>query len=96
MFRLSALHHWHVVSVLIMTSRTRLRWLWAVHPVLTLLVVVVTGNHYWLDGLVGMVLVSLALWVTRRSARTQAVTSEPPAPAVIDLTEREDAAAPTA
>lgn len=80
-----------VAVVLIMTSRTRLRWLWAVHPVLTLLVVVITGNHYWLDGLVGMVLVSLALWVTRRSDRTQAVTAEPPVPAVIDLTTHEDA-----
>lgn len=66
-----------IAVVLIMTSRTRLRWLWAIHPVLTLLVVVVTGNHYWLDGAVGMVLVALALWLTRRSARTKAVTGKP-------------------
>ena len=79
-----------IAVVLIKTSRTRWRWLFALHPVLTLLVVVVTGNHYWLDGMVGMVLVSVALWVTRHWARTQALRPEP-RPRVIDLTASESA-----
>lgn len=78
-----------VAVVLIKTSNTRLRWVWAVHPVLTLLVVVVTANHYWLDGLVGMVLVSLALFLTRFSARTQALKPPHMPPAVVDLTKHE-------
>jgi hypothetical protein len=78
-----------VAVVLIKTSRTRWRFLWSLHPVLTLLVVVITANHYWLDGLVGAVLVTLALVVTRRSAHTRALK---PAPKhqVIDLTEAEE------
>jgi PAP2 superfamily len=37
---------------LIAATRTRWRWLWLAHPVVTLLVVVGTANHYWLDGIV--------------------------------------------
>lgn len=79
-----------VAVVLIKTSRTRFRWLWALHPITTLLVVVVTGNHYWLDGLVGMVLVSLALLATRRTASAQALKPPPRAKVVIDLTKHGD------
>ncbi len=55
-----------VAVVCIAASRRGLRWLWLVHPVVTTLVVVSTGNHYWLDALAGAVLVGLALVVTRR------------------------------
>jgi hypothetical protein len=37
---------------LIVTTRGRLRWLWLLHPLLTLLVVVATAADYWLDGIV--------------------------------------------
>jgi hypothetical protein len=37
---------------LIALTQSRWRWLWLAHPVLTLLVVVGTANHYWLDGIV--------------------------------------------
>jgi hypothetical protein len=47
--------------VLIMVTRNRLRWLWLLHPVLTVFVVVVTANHYWLDGLVSVVLLGCCL-----------------------------------
>jgi hypothetical protein len=40
------------------------RWLWALHPVVTTLVVVVTANHYWLDGALGALLVIGALRFT--------------------------------
>jgi hypothetical protein len=40
------------------------RWLWVLHPVVTTLVVVVTANHYWLDGALGALLVVGALRFT--------------------------------
>jgi hypothetical protein len=52
----------------ITASRRRWRWLAAGYPVLTMLVVVVTANHFWLDGIVSALLVALVLMVqkTRR------------------------------
>jgi len=47
--------------VLIMVTRSRLRWLWLLHPVVTVFVVVVTANHYWLDGIVSLVLLGCCL-----------------------------------
>ncbi|WP_414719953.1 phosphatase PAP2 family protein [Streptomyces sp.] len=42
-----------VVAVgLIVATRSRWRLLWLLHPLLTLLVVVGTANHYWLDAIV--------------------------------------------
>jgi hypothetical protein len=54
-----------VAIVLISASQSKWRWLFAAHPVLTALVVVVTANHYWLDGIVGSALVLFALAVHR-------------------------------
>ena len=45
------------------TGSGRWRWLWLAHPVITILVVVVTGNHYWLDAIVVMVLLGVVLAV---------------------------------
>ena len=50
------------------------------------LVVVVTGNHYWLDGIVGLALLGIAMLVfplsrsvsTRRGARQSEELSEAP------------------
>jgi membrane protein implicated in regulation of membrane protease activity len=50
-------------------SRSRWRWLAAADPVLTLLVVVVTANHFWLDGIVAALLVALVLVVQRKARR---------------------------
>lgn len=50
-----------VAIVMVAACRTRWRWLWVAHPAVTLAVVVVTGNHYWLDGLAGIALVVGAL-----------------------------------
>ncbi|WP_281894345.1 phosphatase PAP2 family protein [Phytohabitans aurantiacus] len=49
-----------VAIVLIVATRSRWRWLWLLHPLLTLAVVVVTANHYWLDGIVALALLALA------------------------------------
>jgi PAP2 superfamily protein len=45
-----------VVAVL----RTPWRWLAVLHPLVTLLVVVVTGNHFWMDGIVATVIVAVS------------------------------------
>ena len=51
-----------IVAVAIITvSRSQWRWLAAAYPVATLLVVVVTANHFWLDGIAAALLVALVL-----------------------------------
>jgi len=58
-----------IVAIAVITvSRNRWRWLAAAYPVLTLLVVVVTANHFWLDGIAAGLLVALVL-VAQRAAR---------------------------
>ncbi len=55
-----------IVAIAVITvSRSRWRWLAAAYPVLTLLVVVVTANHFWLDGIAAALLVVLVLLVQR-------------------------------
>jgi hypothetical protein len=54
---------------LITATRSRWRWLWLLHPLLTLLVIVGTANHYWLDVLVATALLGLALAVIRPPRR---------------------------
>ena len=50
-----------VAISLIMVTRSRWRWLWVLHPVTTFAVVVLTANHYWLDGLVALTLLAALL-----------------------------------
>jgi hypothetical protein len=52
-----------VAFAVITVSRSRWRWLAAGYPVLTLLVVVVTANHFWLDGVAAALLVAAVLAV---------------------------------
>jgi hypothetical protein len=54
-----------VASAVITVSHGRWRWLAAAYPLLTLLAVVVTANHFWLDGFVAGLLVALVLTVQR-------------------------------
>lgn len=54
-----------VALVLVATLRSRWRWLWLLHPLLTIVTVVVTGNHYLLDAAAGALLVVAALVVAR-------------------------------
>ena len=60
-----------VALVVVQVSTSRWRWLALGYPVLTLLAVVVTANHFWLDGIAAALLLALALLVQRagRAAR---------------------------
>jgi hypothetical protein len=62
-----------VALVVVQVSRSRWRWLALGYPALTLLAVVVTANHFWLDGIAAALLLALALLVQRagRAARRQ-------------------------
>ncbi|MER5219577.1 phosphatase PAP2 family protein [Streptomyces flaveus] len=64
-------------------SRSRWRWLWLLHPLLTLLVIVGTANHYWLDAGVAAALLGGVLAVVRLPHRTTTANepSKPMAPA---------------
>jgi hypothetical protein len=61
---------WSLLVALVVTevSRSRWRWLALAYPVVTMLAVVVTANHYWLDGIAAAVLLGLAL-IAQRAAR---------------------------
>jgi len=62
----AALIGWSMLSV----ERRWVRWLGLVHALLTMWVVVVTGNHYWLDGVVAiaiLVVIGMALGAHRGS-----------------------------
>jgi hypothetical protein len=50
-----------IALAMILITRTRWRWLWLLHPIITLGVVVVTANHYWLDGIVVLILIAVSL-----------------------------------
>jgi len=45
------------------TARSRWRWLALAYPALTTLAVVVTANHFWLDGIAAAALLALAMGV---------------------------------
>jgi hypothetical protein len=53
----------------IRAARGRWRWLVLLHPALTTVVVVVTANHYWLDGLVATALLGVAVLAVGRCER---------------------------
>ncbi len=54
-----------VALVVAQVSRSRWRWLAFSYPVLTVLAVIVTANHFWLDGIAAAVLLAVALLVQR-------------------------------
>jgi hypothetical protein len=88
--QLSAMPSLHVgwavlVGLVVVTASTsRWRWLVLAHPILTALVVVTTANHWWLDGIVAVAILGLAIGldraVRRRLSPTGLVLSVPPPP----------------
>jgi PAP2 superfamily len=67
--QLSAMPSVHVgwavlVAILIIgAGRTRWRWLWLLYPAATTLIVAVTANHFWADGIVAAALLLAVLAV---------------------------------
>jgi hypothetical protein len=55
--------------MVISAARSRWRWLVVLYPVATILAVVVTANHYWMDGIVAALILVVVLlvqsWVER-------------------------------
>ncbi len=78
---------WAVVvgGALVWLTRSRWRWVWLAHPMVTVVVVVGTANHYWMDAIVAVALLALALPIVlsiehhRRPRRTVGLTSRIPA-----------------
>ncbi|WP_257002203.1 phosphatase PAP2 family protein [Streptomyces sp. WZ.A104] len=68
---------WAVMVAVGLIAATRSRWrgLWLLHPALTLLVVVGTANHYWLDAIVAVALLAVAFAVFRLPVPGGAVVS---------------------
>ena len=58
---------WSVLVALgvIVFSTSRRRWWIVAHPILTVLAVVATGNHWWFDGIVAVWLIGMAVVVER-------------------------------
>ncbi|MCQ0011821.1 phosphatase PAP2 family protein [Actinomadura madurae] len=70
-----------VIAVgLVLTSRARWRWLWLLHPVTTFAVVVATANHYWMDGVVVLMLLAVTVLLLRPPAPDAPPGTSRPAP----------------
>jgi PAP2 superfamily len=92
--QLSAMPSVHVAwAVLIgvavlMISTSRHRWFVLAHPVATMVVVVVTGNHYWLDGVVAIGVLGIAVvfehWARSRWGRRVRRAARPIPPGTPD------------
>jgi hypothetical protein len=71
--QLSAMPSLHVGWALIVggavvwASRSRYRWLALAYPALTMLMVVLTGNHYWADGIVAAALAAVAVGISAQA-----------------------------
>jgi hypothetical protein len=55
-----------VAAAIITVSRSRWRWLALAHPIITSYVVIVTANHYWLDGIASIALLAAIVGVRSR------------------------------
>jgi hypothetical protein len=52
-----------VAAGLIASFKTRWRWLWLLHPTVTAVAVVGTANHYWLDGIIAVILLAAVVYL---------------------------------
>jgi hypothetical protein len=86
---------WAVLVAVAVCSVTKSRWryLAVLHAALTVFVVVVTGNHFWADGIVACVLLLLSLaaerglrtlWQRLATARKDSANSAEPAARLVD------------
>lgn len=66
-----------VAIALIAATGTRWRWAWLLHPVITVVVVVITGNHYWVDAVVAALLLGLVVALLPRPGHARASVRVP-------------------
>ena len=52
-----------IAGIVMLASTSKWRWVIIVHPVVTIVAVVATGNHWWLDGIVSVILIGLSVAV---------------------------------
>jgi hypothetical protein len=78
-----------VAIAVITTTRSNWRWLAVLYPVMTTLAVVVTANHFWLDGVAAAIILAVVLAAQSLARRLAAR----PAPAAVDSLETADEAA---
>jgi hypothetical protein len=76
-----------VALFIIVVARSPWRWLALMYPSATMAVVVVTGNHFWMDGIVSMLLLGFSVAVTLAipSQRPRRVAQPPQGSAVIPM-----------
>lgn len=73
---------WSAFSAFALVPRVRTRWAkWSLglYPVLTLLAIVLTGNHYWLDAVGGAVVFGVGYAIASRITRAGRDVPEPDA-----------------
>jgi hypothetical protein len=68
-----------VAVAVITTARSRWRWLALLYPAMTTLAVVVTANHFWLDGIVAVAILGIVLAVQALASRVLAARATAPA-----------------
>lgn len=66
-----------IALAVVQVSTSPWRWLIVLHPVVTMLVVVVTANHYWLDGIAAAVLLGLSTLVVSGAEHLLAARRRP-------------------
>jgi hypothetical protein len=67
-----------IAIAVVVCLRSRWRWLAFLYSFSILMVVVITGNHYWVDGVVGVGLLGLSVLILRRQLPTAAQRHTPP------------------
>jgi PAP2 superfamily len=70
-----------IAVAIIGTARSRWRWLALLYPAMTMLAVVVTANHYWLDGIVAVAILGIVLAAQTLARRLLAARRAPAAEA---------------
>jgi PAP2 superfamily len=74
-----------VAGAVIYALRTPWRWLAVLYPACTTWIVVATGNHFWADGVVEVLICSLAFFAVRAWMRRPAALPFPDRPLVSDI-----------
>jgi hypothetical protein len=72
-----------VAAIVFMSTKSRWRYVVCLHPILMMYDVVMTGNHYWADGIVAGVLLAIVIGVLHvwDLAMARLVHTEPMIPA---------------